>query len=102
MPGPSRRGTRAGHCPAPTEIFMRTSARFALGTALLLGAASASAQSLDSLKSELKRLGDSGEFSGVVLIRKGGKTILHEAYGLASIEYKAPNNLETRFNTASV
>lgn len=62
----------------------------------------ASAQSLDSLRAELKRLGDANEFSGVVLIRKGGKTLLHEAYGLASIEYQAPNTVDTRFNLASV
>ena len=69
---------------------------------LLLVSAPLPAQSLDSLKSELKKLGDSGEFSGVVLVRKGGKTVLHEAYGLASIAYNAPNNTTTRFNTASV
>src|SRR6186713_3133178 len=81
---------------------MRTATRLWLTAALLLGSSTASAQSLDSLKSELKKLGDTGEFSGVVLVRKGGKTILHEAYGLASIAYKAPNTIDTRFNTASV
>ena len=81
---------------------MRTSTRLVLSAALLLGTSTASAQSLDSLKSELRKLGDSGEFSGVVLMRKGGKTILHEAYGLANIGYKAPNTIDTRFNTASV
>ena len=70
--------------------------------AAIPGSSRVEAQSLDSLKSELKRLGDAGEFSGVVLMRKGGKTILHEAYGLASIAYKAPNTTDTRFNTASV
>jgi CubicO group peptidase (beta-lactamase class C family) len=81
---------------------MRTSTRFVLSAVLLLSAATASAQSLDSLKAELRKLGDSGEFSGVVLIRKGGKTVLHEAYGLASIEYKVSNTTDTRFNLASV
>ncbi len=59
-------------------------------------------QSLDSLRGELKRLGASGEFSGVVLLRLGGKTVLHEAYGLANIGYQVPNRTDTRFNLASV
>ncbi len=76
--------------------------RFAIVGLLLSGASSLPAQSLDSVRAEIKRLGTSGEFSGVVLVRKGGKTILHEAYGLASIEYNAPNRIDTRFNLASV
>jgi len=76
--------------------------RFALAGLLVTGASSLPAQSLDSVRAEIKRLGTSGEFSGVVLVRKGGKTILHEAYGLASIEYNAPNRIDTRFNLASV
>jgi len=81
---------------------MKLSTRLGVSALLLVSAIPASAQSVDSLKAELKKLGDAGEFSGVVLVRKGGKTILHEAYGLASIAYKAPNTIDTRFNTASV
>jgi D-alanyl-D-alanine carboxypeptidase len=81
---------------------MRTSARLVLLAALVVSPATANGQSFDSLRTEIKRLGDAGEFSGVVLVRMGGKTVLHEAYGLASIEYKAPNKVDTRFNLASV
>ena len=76
--------------------------RFVFAGLLLGGPGCLPAQSLDSVRAELKRLGASGEFSGVVLVRKGGKTILHEAYGLASKEYNAPNRIDTRFNLASV
>jgi CubicO group peptidase (beta-lactamase class C family) len=69
---------------------------------MLTGPSGLQAQSLDSLRAEIRRLGSAGEFSGVVLLRKGGKTVLHEAYGLASIGYQAPNRTDTRFNLASV
>jgi len=76
--------------------------RIGLLGVLLANPLAASAQSLDSLRAEIKRLGTSGEFSGVVLLRKGGKTVLHEAYGLANIGYQVPNRIDTRFNLASV
>jgi D-alanyl-D-alanine carboxypeptidase len=76
--------------------------RYAFVAVLMTGPSALPAQAFDSIRTEIKRLGDAGEFSGVVLVRKGGKTVLHEAYGLASIEYKAPNKVDTRFNLASV
>jgi CubicO group peptidase (beta-lactamase class C family) len=41
-------------------------------------------------------------FSGVVLVAKDGAPIFEKAYGLASKEFNVPNNLDTRFNIASV
>ncbi|MEO6726632.1 MAG: serine hydrolase, partial [Blastocatellia bacterium] len=41
-------------------------------------------------------------FSGVVLIAKGGKPLLHKAVGLASKETKTPNRIDTKFNLGSI
>jgi CubicO group peptidase (beta-lactamase class C family) len=42
------------------------------------------------------------EFSGVVLVAKGERTIFHRAYGLADRSWRIPNRLDTRFNLASM
>jgi D-alanyl-D-alanine carboxypeptidase len=42
------------------------------------------------------------EFSGVVLIANEGVPQFSKAYGLASKEYKIPNNLNTKFNIGSI
>ena len=42
------------------------------------------------------------EFSGVVLLAKGGDPVFHHVYGLASKEYGVANNLETKFNIGSI
>jgi len=41
-------------------------------------------------------------FSGVVLLAEGDKILFHEAFGLASREYNAANQLDTRFNLGSI
>ncbi len=40
--------------------------------------------------------------SGVVLVAKGDRVLLHRAYGMADREHSAPNTLSTRFNIASI
>lgn len=42
------------------------------------------------------------EFSGVVLLARGGLPVFEKAYGLASKEYNVPNDLETKFNLGSI
>lgn len=42
------------------------------------------------------------EFSGVVLIHRDGRTVFHEAYGLADREAKVPNRKDTKFNLGSI
>jgi CubicO group peptidase (beta-lactamase class C family) len=42
------------------------------------------------------------EFSGVVLVAKGDRTIFHRAYGLADRSWRIPNRLDTKFNLASM
>ena len=41
------------------------------------------------------------EFSGSVLVRKGGKKLIEKAYGYADYSNKVPNEINTRFATAS-
>jgi len=42
------------------------------------------------------------EFSGVVLIREGERTVFESATGLATQRWEIPNTLDTRFDTASI
>jgi len=49
---------------------------------------------LDSLSGE--------DFSGTVLIAKDDNIIEQRAYGLANIEYNIPNEVDTKFNIASI
>lgn len=42
------------------------------------------------------------EFSGVVLVAKGETPVLRRAYGLSSMEYNVPNQIDTRFNLGSI
>ncbi|MGD1049120.1 MAG: serine hydrolase domain-containing protein, partial [Candidatus Krumholzibacteriaceae bacterium] len=57
------------------------------------------------LKQIEARMGDlvaKDEFSGVVLVAKGGTALFEKAYGLASKEYGVPNRVDTRFNLGSL
>lgn len=57
---------------------------------------------LATLRTELKIEDASGEFSGAVLLSKGGKAVFTGAYGLADRENKVPNTLATKFRIGSV
>jgi len=56
---------------------------------------------LQALNQYLSEKTENNEFSGVVLIAKGGKPIFQKAYGFASKRFKAPNRLDTKFNLGS-
>lgn len=43
-----------------------------------------------------------GEFSGVVLLARGGKSFFEKAWGLADRERKIPNTIATKFNLGSI
>jgi CubicO group peptidase (beta-lactamase class C family) len=45
---------------------------------------------------------DSGNFSGVVLVARGGQTLFENAYGFANQELAVKNSPRTRFHIASV
>ncbi len=42
------------------------------------------------------------DFSGTILIGHNDSVIEHRAYGMANIEHKVKNNLDTKFNLASI
>jgi CubicO group peptidase (beta-lactamase class C family) len=45
---------------------------------------------------------DDNDFSGVVLLKEGNRTVYEAARGLATRRWGIPNTLETRFDTASI
>lgn len=55
-----------------------------------------------ALDAYLKKAADAGEFSGVVLVARGGATVFHEAYGLANRPFQAPARKDTKFNLGSI
>ena len=57
---------------------------------------------LDEIGRRLAGAAERDEFSGVVLVAKGGRTIFHRAYGLADRSWRLPNQLNTKFNLASM
>jgi len=59
-------------------------------------------QMIAAIKKDLDRRAAAGDFSGVVLIAKDDRILLHKAYGFADRERKIPNNLDTTFHLASV
>src|SRR5262245_11637539 len=47
-------------------------------------------------------LGDQFDFSGAVLVARDGEPFIEEAYGEADRDAGTPNDVDTRFNLASV
>jgi D-alanyl-D-alanine carboxypeptidase len=60
------------------------------------------AKDIAGLKSALRRMATTGQFSGAVLIAKNGKVLFSRAYGLADRERRIPNTLDTRFRIGSM
>src|SRR5262245_17547477 len=56
---------------------------------------------MPSLDSELDAIAAETEFSGVVRIDRGDEIVVAKAYGLAHRGYGIPNEVDTRFGTAS-
>jgi CubicO group peptidase (beta-lactamase class C family) len=56
----------------------------------------------NELHDKLQKLAGNDEFSGTVLISKQGEKIFEHAYGYANLAWKIKNNIDTRFDTASV
>lgn len=57
---------------------------------------------IGEIKRQMAIRAENGDFSGVVLVAKGDKILLDEAFGFADREAKLPNTTETRFHLASV
>ncbi len=60
------------------------------------------AKKFQELDQWIQAKADQHQFSGVVLIAKDFKPLLHKAYGMASKRYQVPNTTETRFRLASI
>lgn len=56
---------------------------------------------MSDLETELDALAAGTAFSGVVRVARGGEVELAKAYGFAHLGYEIPNELDTRFGTAS-
>lgn len=67
-------------------------------TATAVGDADVAAAILD----RIKQLTDSGQFSGVIVVTRAGKPVAAKAYGLADLDAKTPNTLDTIFNIGSI
>lgn len=50
----------------------------------------------------LKKLGGSDVFSGAVLLARGDRVLFEKAYGEANKDFKAANNINTKFNLGSM
>jgi D-alanyl-D-alanine carboxypeptidase len=55
-----------------------------------------------ALGQELQTETAADQFSGVVVLAKDGKPIFRQAYGMADLGLKVPNNPETKFNLGSI
>ena len=62
----------------------------------------AAAEVVAALGQELRAEAAADQFSGAVLLAKDGKPIFREAYGMADLGLKAPNNPKTKFNLGSI
>jgi D-alanyl-D-alanine carboxypeptidase len=57
---------------------------------------------LARIRTALDERSNADQFSGVVLVAQGDQVVIHEARGLASVEYGVANRLDTRFNLGSI
>ena len=68
----------------------------------MTGPAMSEAEALSRVRTYLDEVSKADRFSGVVLMAREGRVLLHEARGMASVEYGVPNRLDTRFNLGSI
>jgi len=59
-------------------------------------------QTVRALYAEMVYRDMTENFSGALLLKRGDKVLLREAFGFADRERKIPNSIDTRFRTASV
>jgi CubicO group peptidase (beta-lactamase class C family) len=59
------------------------------------------AAAIEAWRQDTARRAREDKFSGAILLTRGGKVLLREAYGFADREAQVPNTEETRFRTAS-
>ena len=59
-------------------------------------------QFIEQLETFLGKLVYDDEFSGVILFAKDGQPLFKKAYGLANKSFEVPNQVDTKFNIASM
>lgn len=57
---------------------------------------------VEDLDGYLKKLAGADVFSGAVLLARGDRVLLEKAFGEANKDFKAPNNVNTKFNLGSM
>ncbi len=57
---------------------------------------------IDLVNQCIDRFQEAGEFSGAILVAQNDEILVHRAMGLASRRFDFPNNIETKFNLASM
>ncbi|HEV2801235.1 MAG TPA: serine hydrolase domain-containing protein [Pyrinomonadaceae bacterium] len=60
------------------------------------------ADTLKEIKRHAERLAAEDRFSGVVLVARGERVVLQEAYGMAEKSFGVPNRVDTKFNLGSM
>lgn len=60
------------------------------------------AAAVEALRAEVAKRTAADKFSGAVLLSRGDKVLLREAYGMADRERQIPNTVDTLFRTASI
>ncbi|MBK9372309.1 MAG: beta-lactamase family protein [Holophagales bacterium] len=60
------------------------------------------AQALAQIAKAADEAAAADRFSGVVLVARDGKPLLHRAWGLANREHAVPNRADTKFNLGSI
>lgn len=55
-----------------------------------------------AIDSAIRAYAKKHEFSGVILVERGGKTIYHRAFGIADRAFMVPVSLDTKFKIASI
>ena len=77
--------------------------RFAVSLlALSLGATPALAQDAGRMQQVIAVDADKGDFMGAVLVARDGQVLLDRGYGSANLEWKIPNDGDTKFRLGSV
>jgi CubicO group peptidase (beta-lactamase class C family) len=85
------------------NFFLKNILVFGVLLAQPLNAASSGTEEVVvQLNLYLKELAAKNSFSGSVLLAKGDSVLIQEAYGMASKRFDVPNNVETKFNLASM
>jgi CubicO group peptidase (beta-lactamase class C family) len=71
-------------------------------TALMVGAGPVFAQDVGRMEQIIQASTDRNEFTGSVLVARGGEILLDQGYGQANREWGVPNDGDTKFRLGSV